>query len=205
MFTLSTCRVDITLQECNNRYIRDVFEREIALSYQTVETYVIFIRFILLKLHKTYFASLALYTHSQITKMEQIKVADLGLATFKNQITGTYCGSPWYMAPEISRENRIYDSKVDMHSFGLMMWEMWFGEIVRPEPISCSEDEVTRQINERKQRAEGRGGTRHPPPTKWIELMVCLWNAEPCVRKTAMESKELMKEVKQSLNEEKRF
>ena len=205
MFTLSTCRVDITLQECNNRYIRDVFKREIALSYQTVETYVIFIRFILLKLHKTYFASLALYTHSQITKMEQIKVADLGLATFKNQITGTYCGSPWYMAPEISRENRIYDSKVDMYSFGLTMWEMWFGEIVRPEPISCSQDEVTRQINERKQRAEGRGGTRHPPPTKWIELMVCLWNAEPCVRKTAMESKELMKEVKQSLNEEKRF
>ena len=205
MFTLSTCRVDITLQECNNRYIRDVFKREIALSYQTVETYVIFIRFILLKLHETYFASLALYTHSQITKMEQIKVADLGLATFKNQITGTYCGSPWYMAPEISRENRIYDSKVDMYSFGLMMWEMWFGEIVRPEPISCSQDEVTRQINERKQRAEGRGGTRHPPPTKWIELMVCLWNAEPCVRKTVMESKELVKEVKQSLNEEKRF
>ena len=205
MFTLSTCRVDITLQECNNRYIRDVFKREIALSYQTVETYVIFIRFILLKLHKTYFASLALYTHSQITKMEQIKVADLGLATFKNQITGTYCGSPWYMAPEISRENRIYDSKVDMYSFGLMMWEMWFGEIVRPEPISCSQDEVTRQINERKQRAEGRGGTRHPPPTKWIELMLCLWNAEPCVRKTVMESKELVKEVKQSLNEEKRF
>ena len=34
--------------------------------------------------------------------------------------------------------------------------------------------------------------------------MVCLWNAEPCVRKTAMESKELMKEVKQSVNEEKR-
>ena len=204
MFTLSTCRVDITLQECNNRYIRDVFKREIALSYQTVETYVIFIRFILLKLHKTYFASLALYTHSQIAKKEQIKVADLGLATFRNQITGTYCGTPWYMAPEI-RENKIYDSKVDMYSFGLMMWEMWFGEIVRPEPISCSQDEVTRQINERKQRAEGRGGTRHPPPTKWIELMVCLWNAEPCVRKTAMESKELMKEVKQSLNEEKRF
>ena len=204
MFTLSTCRVDITLQECNNRYIRDVFKREIALSYQTVETYVIFIRFILLKLHKTYFASLALYTHSQITKMEHIKVADLGLATFRNQITGTYCGTQWYMAPEI-RENKIYDSKVDMYSFGLMMWEMWFGEIVRPEPISCSQDEVTRQINERKQRAEGRGGTRHPPPTKWIELMVCLWNAEPCVRKTVMESKELVKEVKQSLNEEKRF
>ena len=135
--------------------------------------------------------------------MEHIKVADLGLATFRNQITGTYCGTQWYMAPEI-RENKIYDSKVDMYSFGLMMWEMWFGERVRSEPISWSQDKVTRQINERKQRAEGRGDTRHPPPTKWIELMVCLWNGEPCARKTATESKELMKKVKQPVNEEKR-
>ena len=99
------------------------------------------------------------------------------------------------MAPEISCEKKIYDSKVDMYSFGLMMWEMWFGEIVPSGPICCSQDEVTRQINERKQRAEGRGGTRHPPPTKWIELMVCLWNAEPSARKTAPESKELLKKV----------
>ena len=136
--------------------------------------------------------------------MEHIKVADLGLATFRNQITGTCCGSPWYMAPEIIRENKIYDSKVDMYSFGLMMWEMWFGEMVPSDPISWSQDKLTKQIDERKQRAEGRGGTRHPPPAKWIELMVSLWNAEPYVRKTATESKELMKEVKQSVNEEKR-
>ena len=136
--------------------------------------------------------------------MEHIKVADLGLATCRDQITGTYCGSPKYMAPEISLEKKIYDSKVDMYSFGLMMWEMWFGERVRSDQSSCSQDKVTREINERKQRAEGRGGNRHPPPTKWIELMMCLWNAEPCARKTATESKELMKEVKQSVNEEKR-
>ena len=131
-------------------------------------------------------------------------MADLGLAAFENQITGTYCGSPWYMAPEIRRERKIYDFKVDMYSFGLMMWEMWFGETVRAEPISWSQEKVTRQIDERKQRAERQGGTRHPPPTKWIELMVSLWNAEPCVRKTATESKELMEKVKQSVKEEKR-
>ena len=55
-------------------------------------------------------------------------MADLGLATIKTQITGTYCGTPLYMAPEISPEKKIYDTKVDMYSFGLMMWEMWFGE-----------------------------------------------------------------------------
>ena len=108
------------------------------------------------------------------------------------------------MAPEINRENKIYDFKVDMYSFGLMMWEMWFGERVRSEPICCSQDELTEQIKERKQRSEGRGGTRYPPPPKWIELMVCLWNVEPSARKTATESKELVKEVKNSLKEEER-
>ena len=106
------------------------------------------------------------------------------------------------MAPEIRPdEEKVYDSKVDMYSFGLMMWEMWFGEIVPSEAISWSQDEVTRQTDKRKQREESRRGTLHPPPTKWIELMVSLWNAEPCVRKTATESKELMKKVKQFVKE----
>ena len=170
---------------------------KIALSDQAVVRQVIFIRFILLKLHKTYFTSLALNIYSQITKTDQTKVADLGLATIKNQITGTYCGTPLYMAPEISPDQKIYDSKVDMYSFGVMMWEMWFGERVRSKPTSWSQDEVTRKIDERKQRGEGRGGRRHPPPTKWIELMVSLWDYDPCVRKTAMESEVLIKEIKQ--------
>ena len=38
------------------------------------------------------------------------------------------------------------------------MWEMWFGERVRSKPISWSQDEVTRKIDERKHRGEGRGG-----------------------------------------------
>ena len=71
------------------------------------------------------------------------------------------------MAPEIRLdEHKIYDSKVDMYSFGLMMWEMWFGEMVPFEAISWSQDEVTLQIDKRKQREERRGGTLHPPSYK---------------------------------------
>ena len=127
-------------------------------------------------------------------------MADLGLATFKTLITGTYCGTPRYMAPEIRLEQKIYDSKVDMYSFGLMMWEMWFGERVPPESISTSQDEVNRQIEVKKQGRPGRR-VRHPPPAKWIELMVSLWDSKPCVRKTAMESQVLIKEIKQLVKE----
>ena len=126
----------------------------------------------------------------------------MGLVTFKTRITETYTGTERYMAPELRLEQKIYDSKVDMYSFGLMMWEMWFGERVPPESISWSQDEVNRQIEVKKQ---GRQGRRHPPPAEWIELMVSLWDSDPCVRKTAMESQVLIKEVKQFVMEVYRF
>ena len=126
----------------------------------------------------------------------------MGLVTFKTRITGTYTGTERYMAPELRLEQKIYDSKVDMYSFGLMMWEMWFGERVPPKSISRSQDEVTRQIEVKKQELKGR---RYSPPAKWIELMVSLWDSDPCVRKTAMESQVLIKEVKQFVMEVYRF
>ena len=57
----------------------------------------------------------------QISKRERIK--DLGLATFKDKITGTVCGTPLYMAPEVM-EGKLHSAAVDIYSFGLMMWEM---------------------------------------------------------------------------------
>ena len=103
------------------------------------------------------------------------------------------------MAPEIRLdEDKIYDSKVDMYSFGLMMWEMWFGEIVPSKVISRSQDEVTRQIEVKKQEPKGR---RYSPPAKWIELMVSLSDSDPHVRKTAEESQVLIKEIKQFVEE----
>ena len=33
------------------------------------------------------------------------------------------------MAPEVM-EGKLHSAKVDIYSFGLMMWEMWFGKRV---------------------------------------------------------------------------
>ena len=78
------------------------------------------------------------------------------------------------------------------------MWEMWFGEIVPSKPFCRSQDEVTRQIEVKKQ---GREDRRYSPPAKWIELMVSLWDYDPCVRKTAIESQKLMEKIKQFVKE----
>ena len=141
-------------------------------------------------------------SHLQISKREHIKVADLGLASFKNRITETVCGTTLYMAPEVY-EGKPYDSQVDMYSFGLMMWEMWFGKRVFSELRSLIPREFFRRIkdeNYRPQtpRSDGRF-IPNPPPAQWIELMTSCWHTEPCRRRTAKECKKIIKEVKYNM------
>jgi serine/threonine protein kinase len=66
---------------------------------------------------------------------DSIKLADFGFASDKPiDLYNTICGSPLYMAPEIigifigSCENKIsYDSKCDIWSLGLIIYESFFG------------------------------------------------------------------------------
>ena len=139
-------------------------------------------------------------SHLQITKREQIKVADLGLASFKNRITGTMCGTILYMAPEVY-ERKSYDTKVDMYSFGLIVWEMWFGERVFSElKSSVAQIEFFRRIKDenyrpKTPRSDGRF-IPNPPPAQLTELMTSCWHSEPCQRRTATKCKDFIKEIK---------
>ena len=97
----------------------------------------------------------------QISKRDHIKVADLGLATCTNMITGSRLGTPLYMAPEVN-EGKIYDSKADIHSFGIMMWEMWFSKRASPQLSCMSTDETSREIERENRRERG-----NVPPKDW--------------------------------------
>lgn len=58
------------------------------------------------------------------------KVADFGLSRIKEEDAGmTACGTPAWTAPEIVKLEP-YDEKVDVYSFGIVMWEL----IARAEP-----------------------------------------------------------------------
>lgn len=53
-----------------------------------------------------------------------MKLGDMGLAKPIDQITGTFCGTILYMAPEVLL-SKPYGPSADMFSVGIMMWEIW--------------------------------------------------------------------------------
>lgn len=59
-----------------------------------------------------------------------VKLADFGLAKHymenEESLMNTICGSPLYMAPELIF-NKEYNSKADLWSFGIIMYQMLFG------------------------------------------------------------------------------
>ena len=57
-----------------------------------------------------------------------LKIADFGFARHleEQKMVETLCGSPIYMAPEILK-NRKYDSKVDLWSMGVILYELLIG------------------------------------------------------------------------------
>lgn len=96
------------------------------------------------------------------------------------------CGTPRYMAPEVLL-GKCYDSKVDIFSFGIMMWEMWFGKEAPPDEVS------------RRDFASAHGGQDfNLPPAEWIEVMVSCWDSNPNTRKPAIEIRDRIKEIKQN-------
>ncbi|CAD8060269.1 unnamed protein product [Paramecium primaurelia] len=58
---------------------------------------------------------------------EVIKLADLGICIKANNAQ-QYCGTPGYMAPEITMKQK-YDNKVDCYSIGVLIHELLFGKI----------------------------------------------------------------------------
>ena len=94
------------------------------------------------------------------------------------------------MAPEV-RQGKAYDSKADIYSFGLMMWEMWFGERAPGILSSLSPYRVSRRIEDKRSGYEWC----NTPPENWIKLMASSWDSNPCLRRTAKESGNLIQEI----------
>ena len=117
----------------------------------------------------------------QISLDDVLKIADVGVSKEEKMITGTLTGTPAFIPPEVIR-SRVYDSKADMYSFGIMMWEMWYGRRAYLEvggDLHTFWDRV----------AEGTRPSHveftRRPPDQWQNLMNSCWDGEAEKRPTA--------------------
>ena len=89
-------------------------------------------------------------------------------------------------------EGKLHSAKVDIYSFGLMIWEMWFGKRVF---IEQRLEDIYRRIRDEHYRPQiPKDGNL--PPAKWIELMTSSWQSDPSLRRTATECKNFIKTIK---------
>ena len=115
-----------------------------------------------------------------------MKIADVGLAKAEIDITGTYTGTPVYMAPEVFH-SQVYGSKADIYSLGLLMWEMWYGQRAFDDAPGTTLQALFDWID-RGNRPVDRQSCKQPP-SFWDELMTECWDSSPEKRPTARECK----------------
>ena len=117
-----------------------------------------------------------------------VKIADVGLAKAEIDITGTVAGTPVYMAPEVFH-SRVYDSKADIYSLRLIMWEMWYGQRAFADAPGKTFQDFFKWM-EGNRPVHKRGCKR--PPSVWEQLMKQCWDGNPDKRPTAKECNERM-------------
>ena len=86
-----------------------------------------------------------------------------------------------YIAPEVFH-SQLYDSKADIYSFGIVLWEMWYGQQAFAEfsgPITAFFSSVDKGYRP----GDVKGGKK--PPPLWKELMSCCWHGNPEKRPSA--------------------
>ena len=111
-----------------------------------------------------------------------MKVTDVGVSKAAVDITGTIAGTPVYIAPEVFH-SEVYDSKADIYSLGLILWEMWYGQQAFAD-IKAKSLQVFFEIVDKGYRPRPVRN-RKQPPDRWGQLMKQCWAKNPEERPTA--------------------
>ena len=120
----------------------------------------------------------------KLSEDNAVKVTDVGASKEAVAITGTFVGSPAYIAPEVFK-CQVYNSKADIYSLGIMLWEIWYGERAFAKTVSVSREDFFRMVNNGG-RPEHVKGCREPTQV-WENLMKECWRKKYKDRPSANE------------------
>ncbi|PFX33633.1 Serine/threonine-protein kinase ULK2 [Stylophora pistillata] len=106
-------------------------------------------------------------------------------------LTDTLKGTKAYLAPEVIL-NKEYDNKADIYSFGIMLWEMWYGERAFLEEGHAL-DKVVKGATPSHVQDDMR------PSTGWQNLMQRCWDGKPNNRPDAAECHKVLTRLSQKV------
>ena len=110
-----------------------------------------------------------------------MKITGVDVSKKVKDITGTLAGTPVHIAPEVFH-SEVYDSKADIYSFGIILWEMWYGQQAFAEarvPVKALFSLVDDGYRPKDVKGEKE------PPRRWKILMEKCWNKDPDERPSA--------------------
>ena len=121
----------------------------------------------------------------QLTQGENVKLKGIGCGSFRVN-KDIMEDNTRYLAPEVlESECRNYDSKSDMFSFSILLWELWFCEKAFQSSITSHSQHLQKlKMGLRPTHLEGKDR----PWQVWTEVMETCWKGEPSARLTAKES-----------------
>ena len=102
-------------------------------------------------------------------------------------------GTPTYLAPEVMT-SCMYDYKADVYSFGIMLWEMWYGKRALLD-VGGDVKEFYDKVLEGARPAHVEGSKR--PPTGLHYLMQHCWEKEPDNRPDAAKCHKMINQLYQ--------
>ena len=123
----------------------------------------------------------------KVSKDNSIRIADVGVAkALVDTVKGTVTGTCVYMAPEVLHGFE-YNSKADIYSLGIMLWEMWYGKeaTLRDVDLGITSLEQFRKLVVDGCRPEHLEGSKEPPSTRWKNVVTQCWKGNPEDRPTA--------------------
>ena len=108
---------------------------------------------------------------SQLSHEDDVRIANVSVSRGAKMTTGTM-KETFYIAPEVIKSG-FYNSKADIYSFGIMLWEMWY----RKRALTDVEGDVRAVYGEDAERnrpTQVDQDRKKPPPTLQDLMQGCL-------------------------------